>query len=311
MKSNKPSIDWKRWFWIILGLTSLLLLLFFLVKGTTHDTCCIEVKAALDDQPWTGTINYAIQGPTTKSASSAPQGFTGLPIGTYTITHDSGGPPNAVLSDISPSDTEEVSAESTTTFTLNFESQTSAIEVKATLDGHPWTGTVNYTIQGPTTKSGFSATQSFTGLPFGTYTITHDSGGPPNAVLSDISPSDTEELYSGTNTIFILNFKSPGGTTPDFVPTGDIIVEATYKNKPWEGSVRYTIEGPVTESGTSVPQRYSGLPVGTYRITHNSGRPVNSRFVRILPSSTEELSAGDNITFTLLFKELPGYVPPV
>ena len=277
-------------------------------------TSAIVVNATLDGQPWTGTVNYTIQGPTTKSGSSTPQNFTGLPIGTYSITHNSGGPPDAALVDISPSNTGEVSADSTTIFTLVFESSGGAyweeggpaIGVNATLDGKPWTGTVNYTIQGPTTKSGSSTPQNFTGLPTGTYTITHNSGGPANAVLIRISPSNTVSVSGDSTTIITLVFESTDGHL------GEITVNATLDDLTWKGEVDYTIKGPVTITGSSVPQRFSGLPAGTYTIIYDSGGPevdLPSYIIRgqTLPSDEEELSSGGTLTFTLVFESVINY----
>ena len=276
---------------ITLGLLALLILLLF-----RSPTSAIEVNATLDSQPWTGSVSYTINGTTSTSGSSVTQSFIGLPIGTYTITHNSGGPPDAKLVDISPSAMVEVSANSITTFTLAFESLSSAIEVNATLDSQPWTGSVSYTINGTTSTSGSSVTQSFIGLPIGTYTITHNSGGPPGAVLVDISPSATVEVSANSITTFTLAFESP---------TPTIEVNATLNDRPWVGSVNYTIQdiqGPTTKSGSSVPQIFSGLPAGTYKITRNSGGPPYAMLIRILPSNTEVLSAGGTITFMLVFQ---------
>jgi len=151
-----------------------------------------------------------------------------------------------------------------------------SITCDATLDGQPWSGTVSYTVEGPGgTKSGSSVPQNVTDLPPRTYTIAYNSGGPQGALFSSISPSATEKLSATGAAAFTLNFKS----------TGDIEVNATFDDKPWSGEVNYRVQGPVTESGTSVPQSFSGLPGGTYKVIHNSGHPKDGGFVRVLPHS--------------------------
>jgi len=250
----------------------------------------ITVNATLDGVPWSGEVSYTIQGPTTESGSSVPQSFGEFPIGIYTVTSISGGPQGTLLSGISLSATEELSTGEAATLTLAFVS-TGGITVKATLDGVPWSGEVSYTIQGPTTESGSSIPQSFGGLPIGTYSVTSISGGPQGAILNGISPSATEELSAGEAATLTLPFVSTGGIT----------VEATLDGVPWFGHVNYMIEGPRTQSGSSIPQGFSELPIGTYTVTSISGGPQGAILNGISPSATEELSTGEVVTFTLVF----------
>jgi len=252
--------------------------------------CNVEVNATLDGVPWSGGVNYTIQGPGTESGSSAPQSFAGLPVGKYTVSYDSGGPPDATLSGISATEMLTAGKTATFTFTLDFIS-VGEIAVNATLDGATWSGEVSYTVQGPRLESGASAPQSFTELHVGTYDISYDSGGPQNTKLSGISPSATEELSAGEKATFTL----------DFISVGDIAVKATLDGAPWSGGVSYTVRGPETESGSSALQRFVELPIGTYTISYNSGGPPDAKLSGISPSTTEELSAGETATFTLDF----------
>jgi uncharacterized repeat protein (TIGR01451 family) len=259
----------------------------------------IKVNATLDGQPWTGTARYTVRGgPTTRTGYSLPSRLSdplrGIPIGiSYTITLNSGGPPGAVLSDILPSDTEEVSADNITTFTLVFVS-TSRVEVDATLDGEPWEGEVEYTMQGPVTESSSSVPGSFGGVPAGAYDVTYISGGPHNAVLTGILPSATSDITAGETAAFTLVFESGGRT-------GEIEVNATLDYQPWSGELSYTLHGPCTESGTSVPHTFSRLPAGTYSITFNSGGPQEGVFACIQPSVNVELCADGTGSHTLVF----------
>ena len=56
------------------------------------------------------------------------------------------------------------------------------IVVNATLTGPagsaPWTGAVSYTLTGPQTITGSSASQTFASVPVGAYTLTYIAGGP-------------------------------------------------------------------------------------------------------------------------------------
>src|SRR3972149_2250481 len=84
------------------------------------------------------------------------------------------------------------------------------IEVKATLDGVAWNGTVNYTLTGPgTAPTGTtSVPKSFT-VDAGNWTCAYVSGGPAGAVFVNITPSPTQSLTAGGNITFTLNFVTP------------------------------------------------------------------------------------------------------
>jgi hypothetical protein len=87
------------------------------------------------------------------------------------------------------------------------EIQLGVIEVRATLDGSPWTGAVDYTLT-PATGSSFAGTsvnKTFIKDP-DDWTCAHISGGPGTFV--DITPSETQTLASGGTITFTLNFQS-------------------------------------------------------------------------------------------------------
>jgi hypothetical protein len=84
---------------------------------------------------------------------------------------------------------------------------TGTIQVKATLDGVPWTGAVSYTLTPATgtATSGSSVDKSFT-LEAGTWTCAYVAGGP--GAFVDITPSATQTLATGQGVTFTLNFQT-------------------------------------------------------------------------------------------------------
>jgi hypothetical protein len=176
----------------------------------------------------------------------------------------------------------------TITFTLNF-TATGTIIVNATLNGATWTGAVNYSISGPMSASGSSVPAPAFVLP-GSYTLTYNSGGPPNATLTSITPSATWYLAGHSTITFTLNFTSPSA----------IIVNATLNGVTWTGTVNYSISGPTPISGSSVPAPAFVLP-GSYTLIYNSGGPSGATLTSITPSATQSLAGGGTITFTLNF----------
>ncbi len=271
----------------------------FTLNFHSESTSTIKVKATLDGSTWTGSVNYTLNGPVSDSNNLVSETFSNLPAGTYTLVYNHGGPSGATLTSITPQPTQTTSADSTNTFTMNFVSQAaSTIKVKATLDGASWSGAVLYNISGPYSDADTSVPQTLTNLPDGTYTISYRSGGPSGATLSDISPSPTQTVSSGHTITFTLNFHSEA--------SGTIEVNALLDGKPWQtavgsGTIRYGISGPVTDSSTSMPDSFDGLPAGRYTLTYHDSGPIGATLVSISPQPTQTLSAGGTITFTLNF----------
>ena len=208
----------KRFVNVYSGLVVAIVLLAVLVPSCTPtERCTIEVKATLDGAAWTGSVQYTLTGPGTAptGTTSVPKTFT-VDAGSWTCAYVSGGPLGAYLESITPSATQSVSAGGKITFTLNFKTTTpiaTTIEVKATLDGSPWTGAVQYTLT-PGSGSPISGTtsvpKSFTVDP-GTWTCAYVSGGPAGASFVNVTPSPTQSVSAGGKITFTLNFKT---TTP-------------------------------------------------------------------------------------------------
>jgi len=167
------------------------------------------------------------------------------------------------------------------------------VRVSATLDGAPWSGSVNYRVSGPFSDTDNSVPWNFTSVPTGTYTITYNYGGPAGASLTSITPAPTLELDTGGTAHFVLNFQSQSSSS--------IKVAATLNGSPWSGSVSYSLTGPFKDADVIVPQTFSNMPTGTYTMTYNSGGPSGAVLSSISPSPTQTLASGSNIVYTLNF----------
>ena len=281
----------------------------FTMNFSTQASGTIYVNATLDGSTWSGQVNYTIHGPKTDSSYSVPDTFGGLPPGTYTLSYSYGGPTGATLGGITPSPRQSLPAGGTLSFTMNFHSQAAGtIYVNATLDGSPWqtaigSGPISYTIHGPKTDSSDTVPDSFSELPAGTYTLGYNSGGPTGATLGSITPSPRQSLPSRGSITFTMNFHSEA--------RGTVHVRATLDGTPWSGEVTYTLAGPYVDAKSYVPDMFSDCPSGSYTLSYSSGGPHQSVLEGISPSSTQNLSSGGSITFTLEFTFVSGILPPV
>jgi hypothetical protein len=275
----------------------------FTFNFQTQASSTIYVNANLDGSSWSGFVSYTLSGPQDSSGSSVPTTFSNLLPGTYTLRYSSGGPIGATLVSITPSEKRSVSAGGSTSFTMNFSSQpTGTIYVNAFLDGSPWLGDVYYSVSGPYSDAKSYVPGMFTNCPTGTYTLSYGHGGPAGAVLSGITPSPRQSLPPGGSITFTLNFYTQA--------TGTIYVYATLDGSPWQtavgsGTISYAIQGPTSESSSTVPDSFSDLPPGSYTLSYNSGGPIGATLSSITPSARQNLPAGGSITFTLNFRSQP------
>jgi len=95
---------------------------------------------------------------------------------------------------------------------LNVQTGQGSIEVKATLNGVPWSGNLYYALT--LFSGGSSVPRTHTGAYAGAYMLTYLWGGPSNATLSGISPASSQTLATGGTITFTLNFVSSGGGSP-------------------------------------------------------------------------------------------------
>ena len=270
-------------------------------------TGTINVATAMDGMPWFGSISYTLSGPVTVSGTTTPQAFANLPVGSYTLTYNYGGPSGSAFSSVTPSSTQTLTDGSNILFSLHMSGQSaSGIQVFALLDGAPWSGMVNYTINGPGIGTGFAVPKTFADVSPGTYTLVYSSGGPPGATLTAISPGATEILGPGRTTSFTLIFRSA-------VSGSSVQTSATLNGAPWTGAVNYTlthytVSGPIEDTEYSVPRTTGGVPAGNIQLTYNSGGPAGATLSGITPSAQQTASSGGTVFFTMNFvHQQPSY----
>jgi len=179
------------------------------------------------------------------------------------------------------------------------------ITVSATLDGSIWTGSVNYSLNGPGYVTGYAIPQSYPNMQMGIYALTYNSGGPSGAVFESISPSSSQTLQSYGTINFTLRFRSA-------TVSGAAVVSATLNGSEWSGPVNYTlshytVSGPVEKNGYSVPGTVGNLPPGNIQLNYNSGGPAGATFTGISPSAQQVLSQGGSIYYTMHFVTQQSY----
>ena len=148
-------------------------------------------------------------------------------------------------------------------------------------------------------KTGHSVPSAVSDLSAGNVQLNYNSGGPEGATLSDITPSAQQTLSSGGMLSFTLNFVHQQ-------EYGNIVVHATLDGAPWQtapgsGAISYSIQGPRSNSGSTIPNSYTNHPAGSYIITYETGGPTGSTFAGVTPSTEQTLTANGTIIFTLNF----------
>ena len=271
----------------------------FVLNFASQTGSSIQITAALNGAPWSGNVNYSISGPFRDSDVVVPKTFGNLPGGTYTLTYNSGGPAGAVLTGISPAPTQNLAANGSISYTLNFSTATSSsLSVTASYNGAIWVGPVQYTITGPVNNTYNSIPLQLPNPPPGTYYISYKNGGPPGATLGSIAPGPSLVLSTGSSAGFVLNYYAQQ-------QTGNLLVNATLNGTPWTGGVMYSITGPFRSDDNQVPRTYNGVPTGVYTLTYLGGGPAGATFTNISPSPTQSLASGRTIGFNLNFTSQP------
>lgn len=273
----------------------------YTLNFTTEKTATLTIGAVLDGNMWSGNVQYVISGPVSGTYDSVPIEIKNVPAGQYTISYKTGGPSGATLNNIKPAEKITLNSGRTGGFVLNYSSrqETGKVEIYATLNGQPWSGTVDYRVSGPMDIGDFQVPRVYDQAPVGKYTVSYKSGGPDNAYLANISPSPTQTLNRGKTIVYTLNFVEQAST-------GTIYINAVLDGKPWEtavgsGPISYSISGPSNNSASSIPGVFSDMPAGSYTLNFNSGGPTGATLTGISPAPTQALKANGSITYTLHF----------
>lgn len=138
------------------------------------------------------------------------------------------------------------------------------INVKATLDGAPWSGAVKYSLT--TTEGTINGTSVPTthDVSPDTWTCTHVSGGPSDGYFVDITPSHTQSVSRGDTITFDLNFAAYQPLT--LTPEEEALHERSKTNysppQVWEN----TIAGFEEKDSTNPPPENAILFVGSSSI---------------------------------------------
>jgi hypothetical protein len=80
----------------------------------------IQIQATFNGSPWSGNLFTNLWGPASYTDGGAPITHTELAPGSYSESYSAGGPGGAILSSITPSPSQTLTAGSTITFTYNF-----------------------------------------------------------------------------------------------------------------------------------------------------------------------------------------------
>jgi hypothetical protein len=268
----------------------------FRTPGTDEPTGfgSLKVNAALDGVLWDGNVNFQISGPFAGVEESVPISHEDVPAGLYTITYNSGGPANTLLTAIEPAPALELNDGEALDFLLHFHSNTTAaIKINATLDGQPWSGELRYKISGPFKDADYIVPQTISNLPAGQYTLSYRDGGPEGAALQSISPSSVQKVTIGEVITFTFNFSSS--------EQSELLVNAKLNGATWTGPVEFSIQGPVSGTYKNMPLDLKDIPPGKYTISYKSGGPAGAKLRNISPSETIEIGKGRSGSFVLNF----------
>jgi len=104
-----------------------------------------------------------------------------------------------------------------------------------------------------------------------------------------------------------LDFVIGGSTTKSFnekditLSSGTINVNAMLNGGLWNGTLNFTLKREKTYKYITVPLNLTDYPIGTYTIQYDSSGPTNATLSSITPSSTQTLTSGSTVTFTMNF----------
>jgi hypothetical protein len=104
-----------------------------------------------------------------------------------------------------------------------------------------------------------------------------------------------------------LDFVIGGNATKSFneknitLSSGTIKVNAMLNGSLWNGTLNFTLKREKTYKYITVPLNLTDYLIGTYTIQYDSSGPTNATLSSITPSSTQTLTSGSTVTFTMNF----------
>ena len=246
-----------------------------------NDICSITVNST--GSP--GTYNYTLSGAGPTFSGSGDNTYSNIKTGSWTITYTGGS--SKTFSSYTPAQTQNCSAGTTITFTLNFVTAVSNCVINS------FTATPATIPSGNTSNLNWSATNCWS------MTLSGGQFNPPINVpvglgMYPVSPTTTTTytLTGGdlngvlaTRTVTVT-VTAPQGCTINVNSTGN------------PGTYNYTISGPGTINGTN-DNTYASQPTGTWTITYTGGS--SQSFSSYSPAQSQSCAAGNSITFTLNF----------
>ena len=254
----------------------------------------MQVNATFNGSPWTGDIiTYSLSGPEFFNVAGAPKTIQWLTPGSYTLSYTGGGPGGVAFTGITPSPTQQISAGSTTTFTLNF------------------TGQNSFELENPSPLAAVVGAGSSTQIQLGACIVTgatqtvilSASGLPPGASIS-YSANPVSAGCSATASVATIS------TSPS-TPAGIYTIVFTGTNEDGYVSTAYpvvlTVALPPTESGQMVSVSSTGVQGNNMSGATNpnfvfaeSAVSGDGRYVAFESLATN-LTANDSSTYGQLF----------
>lgn len=210
--------------------------------------------------------------------------------------------------------------------TLTVNPAPGTVTVKATYNGQPWSGAVDYSIVGPQgVIIGTAVPGSTSNLPAGQYKFTYNKGGPGS--FSSVTPATTQNLTSGGAVTFTINFGSSVSALAVTCSASPAIITAGQSTKftasasGGVGPYLYTWSGAVSGNTPSVTKVFN--TAGTYyaTVTASDGSlqskqatcsvqvnaAVAGSFDVYTFSSSKTVQAGQGTSFDLYFQPQNGF----
>jgi N-acetylmuramoyl-L-alanine amidase len=135
------------------------------------------------------------------------------------------------------------------------------------------------------------------------------SGNGPFTVTIDNYPPSVGIFWFGAHAVNHAGKWSvepnPPGPLQVTVGAGTIVVQATLNGNSYSGSLNYALGGAATATGSSVPATLSSMPIGGYTLYYNSGGPSQTSTPSIDPPSSQILTNGGTIAWTIRFASVP------